>query len=114
LILAANVSEAAIGAETPELLKPLTAYAAAQSVPLMTLCAKLEMEVAQMEPEEEREFLIEMGITEAARDRLIQAAYAALGLLSFFTVGEDEVRDWTNTKGTKAVGAAEKIHSDLA
>src|SRR6185436_7252472 len=64
--------------------------------------------------EEEAEFLTELGITEAARDRLIRAAYAALGLLSFFTVGEDEVRAWTITKGTNAVGAAEKIHSDLA
>jgi len=114
LIMVANVGEDEVGAEMPASLKPLAEYAAAQSLPLITLCAKIEMEVSQMEPDEEREFLEAMGIPEAARDRLIRAAYAALGLMSFFTVGEDEVRAWTITRGTNAVGAAEKIHSDLA
>src|SRR5579884_2909231 len=100
LILVANVGEEAIGEALPPSLIPL--------------CAKVEMEVSQMAPEEEREFLEAMGISVAARDRLIRSAYAALGLISFFTVGEDEVRAWTITRGTHAVGAAEKIHSDLA
>src|SRR5689334_23954450 len=72
------------------------------------------MEVAQMEPGEEREFLEALGIQEPARDRLIRAAYSALGYISFFTVGEDEVRAWTIRTGTNAVGAAEKIHTDIA
>ncbi|MCS6775873.1 MAG: DUF933 domain-containing protein [Chloroherpetonaceae bacterium] len=114
LILVANVDESQIGVEVPEVVRPLAGYAAAQSVPLICLCARVEMEVAQMAPEEERDFLTEMGIAESARDRLIRAAYASLGLISFFTVGEDEVRAWTITRGTNAVGAAEKIHSDLA
>lgn len=114
LILAANLSETEVGEESPASLAPLAAYAAEQEIPLISLCAKIEMEVAQMAPEEEREFLEAMGITEAARDRLIRAAYAALGLLSFFTVGEDEVRAWTIRRGTNAVGAAGAIHSDLA
>ena len=114
LLLVANVSEADVTEEAPATLASLVSYAAAQGIPLVTLCAKVEMEVAQMEPDEEREFLEAMGIAEAARDRLIRAAYAALGLISFFTVGEDEVRAWTITQGTNAVGAAEKIHSDLA
>ncbi len=114
LILVANLGEDEVGDALPASLGPLVAYAEEQGIPLISLCAKIEMEVSQMEPAEEREFLEAMGITEAARDRLIRAAYASLGLLSFFTVGEDEVRAWTITKGTNAVGAAEKIHSDLA
>ena len=114
LILVANVGEDEVGEEMPAGVLPVSAYAQEQGLLLITLCAKVEMEVAQMEPAEEREFLEAMGIAEAARDRLIRVAYAALGLMSFFTVGEDEVRAWTITKGTNAVGAAEKIHSDLA
>jgi GTP-binding protein YchF len=114
LILVANVGENEVGETAPASVAPLADFAAAQGIPLITLCAKVEMEVAQMAPEEEKEFLEAMGISESARDRLIRAAYAALGLLSFFTVGEDEVRAWTITRGTHAVGAAEKIHSDLA
>lgn len=114
LILVANIGEGEVGEEVPEAVKPLADYAGAHDTPLVTLCAKIEMEVAQMAPEEEREFLEAMGIHEAARDRLIRAAYFALGLISFFTVGEDEVRAWTIKKGTNAVGAAGAIHSDLA
>lgn len=114
LIFVANIDEEQAGEENPTGLEGLEAYAKEQGVPLISLCAKVEMEIAQMEPEEEREFLEAMGIKEAARDRLIRAAYAALGQMSFFTVGEDEVRAWTIAKGTIAVGAAEKIHSDLA
>ncbi|MCW3096362.1 MAG: GTP-binding protein YchF [Chthonomonadaceae bacterium] len=114
LILVANVGENDAGSDAPAGLEPLAEYAKDLGVPLVSMCAKIEMEVAQMEPDEEREFLEAMGIHEAARDRLIRAAYSALGLICFFTVGEDEVRAWTITKGTNAVGAAGAIHSDLA
>ncbi|GDX40638.1 ribosome-binding ATPase YchF [Armatimonadota bacterium] len=114
VILVANVGEDDAAETLPEIAKPLAEYATEQGVPFISLCAKVEMEIAQMEPEEEKEFLEAMGLSAAARDRLIRAAYAALGLVSFFTVGEDEVRAWTITRGTNAVGAAEKIHSDLA
>lgn len=67
-----------------------------------------------MDPAEEREFLEAMGIAEPARDRLIRAAYAALGYISFFTLGEDEVKAWTVRKGTTALGAAEKVHTEIA
>lgn len=113
LILVANVGEDEVG-ETPASVAPLAEFAALQNIPIISLCAKIEMEVAQMEPDEEREFLEAMGITEAARDRLIRAAYTALGLISFFTVGEDEVRAWTIPLGSNAVTAAGAIHSDLA
>ena len=114
LILVANIGEEEVGGDPPARVGPLAEYAEAQQTPIVLLCAKIEMEVAQMEPDEEREFLEAMGIPEAARDRLIRAAYAALGLICFFTVGEDEVRAWTIVQGTNAVGAAGAIHSDLA
>lgn len=114
MILVANIGEEAVGETDIKTIHELAKYAAEQSTPLVSLCAKVEMEVAQMAPEEEREFLEAMGIGEAARDKLIRAAFAALGLISFFTVGEDEVRAWTIKSGTNAVGAAGAIHSDLA
>jgi GTP-binding protein YchF len=113
LILAANIDEADLGSQ-PQTTAGLRALAAELGLELVELCAKVEAEVSQMEPEEEREFLAAMGVEEPARDRLIRAAYKALGYISFFTVGEDEVRAWTIRQGTNAVGAAEKIHSDIA
>jgi ribosome-binding ATPase len=113
LILVANLDESDLGGE-PAAMAGLRAFAAENHLELVELCAKVEMEVAQMEPAEERDFLAAMGIEEPARDRLVRAAYAALGYISFFTVGEDEVRAWTIRKGTNALGAADKIHSDIA
>jgi len=113
LILVANLDEGDLGEEA-EITAGLRQYAAENHLPLIELCAKVEMECAQMEPAEEREFLAAMGIEEPARDRLIRAAYSALGYISFFTIGEDEVRAWTIRKGTTALGAAEKVHTDIA
>ena len=76
--------------------------------------AQLEAEVAAMEPEERPAFLEEFGITEPAAERFAHAVYRAVGLISFFTVGEDEVRAWTIKDGQSAVEAAGKIHTDLA
>ena len=80
---------------------------------LIELAANIEMEVAQLPEDEEKEYLEALSIAEPARNRVVQSAYRALGLLSFFTSGEDEVRAWTVDKGAKAVEAAGKIHSDL-
>lgn len=74
---------------------------------------KLEQELAQMSPEEAAEFLKEFSISESAMNRVIRESYNILGLISFFTVGEDEVRAWTIKAGTQAVDAAETIHSDI-
>ncbi|MCC6728792.1 MAG: redox-regulated ATPase YchF [Chthonomonadales bacterium] len=112
LILVANTSEG--GTAGSGALASLRSLAAERGLPLIALCARVEMEVAQMGPDEEREYLEALGIEEPARDRLIRAAYAALGYVSFFTVGEDEVRAWTIRAGTTALGAAEKIHTDIA
>lgn len=79
----------------------------------MPIKGKLEQEISQMSPEEAQEFLAEFNITASARDRVIQRSYELMGLISFFTVGEDEVRAWTIRQGTLAVDAAEVIHSDI-
>jgi hypothetical protein len=73
-----------------------------------------EMELAQLDESEARAFMQDIGIEHSARDRLTQVVYRILGLISFFTVGEDEVRAWTITIGSTAVQAAGAIHSDLA
>jgi GTP-binding protein YchF len=79
----------------------------------MVVRGKLEQELAQMSNEEAKEFLTEFSIQASAMDRVIHRSYELLGLISFFTVGEDEVRAWTIPKDTLAVDAAETIHSDL-
>ncbi|MBI4698322.1 MAG: redox-regulated ATPase YchF [Nitrospirae bacterium] len=84
------------------------------SVPhVIALCGKIEMEIAQLPPDEAKAFLEDLGIAEPAMNRLCRISYDALGLMSFFTVGEDEVRAWTIKKGTSAHQAAGKIHSDI-
>ena len=79
----------------------------------MVIRSKLEQELAQMTEEEAKDFLAEFGITESAMDRVILKSYEIQGLMSFFTVGSDEVKAWTIKKGTPAVEAAGVIHSDI-
>ena len=79
----------------------------------MVIRAKLEQELGQMSPEEAQEFLVEFNVTASAMDRVIKKSYALQGLISFFTVGEDEVRAWTIRGDTPAVEAADVIHSDI-
>ena len=79
----------------------------------MALCAKVEMEIAQLDEEDAAVFLQDLGIDEPALSRMILTSYKMLSLISFFTVGEDEVRAWTISIGTLAPGAAGEIHSDL-
>lgn len=81
---------------------------------LIVLSASIEAEIASLDPEDRPAFLEDMGLTEPARDRLIRICYDACGLISFLTMGSDEVRAWTIPKGATAVEAAGKIHSDLA
>ena len=80
---------------------------------VVEFAGKFEMELSVLDEEEAEGFMADLGIEESARDRLIETAYRLLGYISFFTVGEDEVRAWTITKGTKAVDAAGEIHTDL-
>jgi hypothetical protein len=79
----------------------------------LVIRGKLEQELTQMSAEDAAEFLEEFSIGESATDRVIQKSYELLGLISFFTVGKDEVRAWTIRKGTPAVEAAGVIHSDM-
>ena len=79
----------------------------------MIIRGKLEQELAQMSDEEAEDFLSEFNITASAMDRVVSESYKLQGLVSFFTVGEDEVRAWTIKKETKALDAAEVIHSDI-
>lgn len=92
----------------------LEEWAARSGAPVVPICGAVELEVAQLGAEEEAEFLAAMGVEESGRDRLIRKVYELLGLISFFTVGEDEVKAWTIRRGDNAVTAAGKIHSDLA
>jgi GTP-binding protein YchF len=81
--------------------------------PVIPLCGKIEMEIAQLPADEAREFLVDLGIDEPAMHKLCHISYDSLGLISFFTVGDDEVRAWTIKKGTRAQQAAGKVHSDI-
>lgn len=83
------------------------------NLPVLKLCSRLEMEIAQLPSDEKRPFLEELGIDEPASNKLINTCYSLLGLISFLTVGEDEVRAWTIKKSTSALYAAGKVHSDI-
>lgn len=91
----------------------LAAAAAARNLEFLRFCAPLEAEIAQLDPAAQTEFLKDYGLTEPARVRLLHSAYKAQRLISFFTVGEDEVRAWTIREGTHAQAAAGKIHTDI-
>jgi hypothetical protein len=80
----------------------------------LAIDAKLELELSQLEPDERTAFMADMGITELARERIIRRAYDAVGIITFFTAGEPEVRGWNLERGGNAVDAAGKIHTDLA
>ena len=115
VIYAANISESDLGKEELSIpfVKEVKDIAEAESAEMIVISAAIEEEIAQMDPDEKREFLEELGIGKSGLDRLITACYHLLGLISFLTAGEDECRAWTITKGTKAPQAAGKIHTDF-
>ena len=88
-------------------------FAQAEHAAVLPICAEIEAEISGMEPEEKELFLSDMGLEESGLDRLINACYSLLGLISYLTAGKPEVRAWTIKKGTKAPQAAGKIHSDF-
>lgn len=112
LILVVNYSEADIVRET-EVLAPLAEYAQKPHLEVTGLCAKVEYEISRLADKDRQMFLEELGIAEPALDKLIRKSYQILGLISFFTVGDDECRAWTIRRGTGAQTAAGEIHSDL-
>ncbi len=88
-------------------------YTTSEGLTVVPICGKVEMEIAQLEEEERGAFLADLGLTDSARDRFIQQAYAMLNLISFFTASPMEARAWTIPRSTTAVKAAGKIHSDM-
>ncbi len=115
IIYAANMSDGDFkgGVDNNPYFKPVKEIAEAEGAGVLPICAETEAEIAGMEPEEKKLFLNDMGLQESGLDRLIRACYSLLGLISFLTAGEPEVRAWTIKKGTKAPQAAGKIHSDF-
>ena len=115
VIYAANVAEDdfAKGIKNNEFVNRVKEFAEKENSQVMPVSAKIEEEISQLEGEEKAMFLDELGMTESGLDRLIKASYTLLGLISYLTAGEPEVRAWTITKGTKAPQAAGKIHSDF-
>ncbi|MDD6396493.1 MAG: redox-regulated ATPase YchF [Firmicutes bacterium] len=114
VIYAANLSEDDFsgGASNPH-LETVRKIAAEENSEVLPICAEIEAEISSMEPDEKMMFLSDMGLEESGLDRLIRAGYHLLGLISFLTAGQPEVRAWTITRGTKAPQAAGKIHSDI-
>jgi GTP-binding protein YchF len=98
---------AAQGTEVPQALLALAPDA-------LSIDAKLELELSQLEPDERAAFMADMGLAEFGRDRIIRKAYDAVGIITFFTAGDPEVRGWNLERGGTAVDAAGKIHTDLA
>ena len=115
IIYVANVAESEIAGEYEEndYYKQLKAHALEEGSEIVAVSAQIEAEIAELEGEDKLVFLEDLGITESGLDKLIKSGYSLLGLISFLTAGPKEVRAWTITKGTKAPGAAGKIHSDF-
>ena len=111
-VIVVNIGEKDLQTDAAKNLQS-TLNARFPSLPVLTLCGKIEMEIAQLSPDEKKPFLDELGIDEPASNKLIHTCYDILGLISFLTVGEDEVRAWTIKKQTSALHAAGKVHSDI-
>lgn len=113
-IYAANVDEDTLIDESGnEHVKAVREHAAKENAEVVLICAKLEAELVALEEEERKEFLADLGVTSSGVDKLIKSAYKMLGLMSFLTAGEKEVRAWTIPIGTKAPQAAGEIHTDI-
>ena len=101
------------GIESNARYQAVKAIADEEGSQVLPICAELEAEIASLSKEEKEMFLADLGIEKGGLDLLIQRSYDLLGLMSFLTAGEPEVRAWTIKKGTKAPKAAGKIHSDI-
>ena len=115
VIFAANVAEddlAYDGANNAG-VQAVREYAARENCEVFVVCAEIEQEIAELDDDEKSMFLEELGLKESGLEKLIKASYSLLGLISYLTAGEPEVRAWTIKKGTKAPQAAGKIHSDF-
>ena len=115
VIYAANVSEDDLADDGSgnDFVTSVREYAASEGSEVFVICAQIEQEIAELEDDEKKMFLEDLGLSESGLEKLIRASYKLLGLISYLTAGPTETRAWTIKKGTKAPQAAGKIHSDF-
>lgn len=113
MVVTFNVGESD-AASVPPAIQALIEKLAAAGTPAFAVCATVEHEIAQLDAADQPEFLSGMGLTEPASARMIRAVYDAMGLITFFTAGENETRAWALRRGSSAVKAAGTIHTDIA
>ena len=114
ILYIANVSENQLStSENDKYVNEVREYAKTENASVIPLCVKIEEELSSLDSEDKKEMLEALGLAESGLDKVIKASYDLLGLMSFLTAGEPEVRAWTIKKGTKAPDAAGKIHSDI-
>ena len=114
ILYVANISESQIeNAENDEMVKKVKEYASKENAEVIPLCVKIEEELSGLDDSDKKEMLEALGLEESGLDKVIKKSYDLLGLMSFLTAGEPEVRAWTIKKETKAPQAAGKIHSDI-
>lgn len=113
MIYAANVSEADLTKNGNEYVDKVREYAKTHGAEVVVISAQIEEELSELSPEEAKEFLADLGVTGSGVERMIKSAYDLLGLRTYFTAGEKEVRCWTITTGDKAPQAAGVIHTDM-
>ncbi len=114
VIYAANLDEGGMSdLENNQNFRALAEYAAKQGAAVLPVAARFEEDIAELDEEEARMFMEDLGLTETGLDRLIRTSYDLLGYISFLTAGEDDVHAWTIVRGTKAPKAAGKIHTDI-
>ena len=114
ILYVANVSEDDLSSGGKNsYVEQVEEFAAKENAQTVIICAKVESEIAELDEDEAKEFLSDLGLESSGLDRLIHAAFELLGLMTFLTAGPDECRAWTIVKGTPAVKAAGKIHSDI-
>ena len=115
LLLVLNLDEADLGqADDAVRLAGVEAFIKGAATRAVPICAKIELEIAQLDEADRQTFMADLGLKESGLDRVIRAAYDLLGYISFFTVGEDECRAWSIPRETPAVLAAGEIHSDIS
>ncbi len=115
VIFAANVQEGDLADDgiSNSYVQQVRGFAAENRSEVFVICAQIEQEIAELEEDEKKMFLEDLGLEESGLEKLIKASYSLLGLISYLTAGETETRAWTIQKGTKAPQAAGKIHSDF-
>ena len=114
MLFRSNVSEEQLSnIENDKYVKQVVDYAKNENAEVIQLCVKIEEELSSLDENDEKEMLEALGLEESGLNKVIKKSYDLLGLMSFLTAGEPEVRAWTIKKGTKAPQAAGKIHSDI-